>query len=99
MKIKVSESAYTPFRVTKSNVKGKRYTAVIDGRKINFGSSVGSTYIDHGNEVKRTNYLKRHKVNEDWTKVNAGSLSRFILWGDSPDINVNIKEYKKKFGL
>jgi hypothetical protein len=86
-------------KIIKSNVKGKRYTAVIGDKKISFGSSVGSTYIDHGDEVKRTNYLKRHKVNEDWTKVNAGSLSRFILWGDSPDINVNIANYKKKFGL
>lgn len=87
------------FKIMKSNVKGKRYTAIIDGKKINFGSAVGSTYIDHGDEVKRTNYLKRHKVNEDWTKINAGSLSRFILWGDSKDININISNYKKKFGL
>lgn len=87
------------FKITKSNIKGKRYTAIIGDKKINFGSAVGSTYIDHGDEVKRTNYLKRHKVNEDWTKVNAGSLSRFVLWGDSNDINVNISNYKKKFGL
>lgn len=87
------------FKITKSNTKGKRYTALIDGRKIHFGSSVGSTYIDHGDEVKRKNYIARHKVNEDWNKINAGSLSRFILWGDSPDINVNIANYKKKFGL
>jgi len=87
------------FKIVKSNTKNKRFTAIIDGKKINFGSAVGSTYIDHGDEVKRTNYLKRHKVNEDWDKINAGSLSRFILWGDSPDINVNIANYKKKFGL
>ena len=94
-------------KIMKSNVKGKRYTAIIDGLgttkgkplKINFGSSVGSTYIDHGDEVKRTNYLKRHKVNEDWTKINAGSLSALILWGPSKDINVNIANYKNKFGL
>jgi hypothetical protein len=86
-------------KIMKSNVKGKRLTAIIDGRKINFGSSVGSTYIDHGDEVKRTNYLKRHKVNEDWTKINAGSLSALILWGPSKDINVNIANYKNKFGL
>jgi hypothetical protein len=86
-------------KIMKSNVKGKRYTAVIGDKKINFGSSVGSTYIDHGDEVKRTNYLKRHKVNEDWTKINAGSLSALILWGDSKDINVNIANYKNKFGL
>jgi hypothetical protein len=87
------------FKIVKSNTKNKRFTAIINNKKISFGSSIGSTYIDHGDEVKRTNYIARHKVNEDWTKINAGSLSRFILWGDSPDINVNIANYKKKFGL
>ena len=95
------------FKIVKSNIKNKRYTAIIDDMKttkdkplkIHFGSATGSTFIDHGDEKKRTNYIKRHsKLNEDWAKVNAGSLSRFILWG-SPNINNNIIEFKKKFNL
>jgi len=86
------------FKIVKSNTKNKRFTAIIDGKKINFGSAVGSAYIDHGDDTKRRNYIARHRVNEDWDKINAGSLSRYVLW-DSPDINVNIANYKKKFGL
>lgn len=87
------------FKIVKSKAKNKRFTAIIDGKKINFGSSVGNTYIDSADDTKRRNYIARHKVNEDWDKINAGSLSRYVLWGDSPDINVNIANYKKKFGL
>ena len=87
------------FKIVKSNTKNKRFTAIINNKKIHFGSANGYTYIDHGDDTKRRNYIARHRVNEDWDKINAGSLSRYILWGDSRDINDNIKQYKKKFGL
>ena len=64
----------------------------INGKTYQFGSATGKTYIDHGDETKRFNYIKRHKVREDWTTVNPGSLSRFILW-DSPDIEANLKAF------
>jgi hypothetical protein len=38
-------------------------------------------------------------VREDWSKVNAGSLSRFILWGDSRNINKNLKDYLRRFNI
>lgn len=88
------------FKIVKSNTKNKRYTAIIDNKKINFGSATGSTYIDEGDKKKRTNYIKRHsKLNEDWTKPSPASLSRFVLWGSSPNINNNIISFKKKFNL
>ena len=88
------------FKIVKSNVKNKRYTAIIDNKKLHFGSATGSTYIDEGDEKKRTNYIKRHsKLNEDYTKVTPASLSRYVLWGSSPNINNNIIEFKKKFNL
>ncbi len=86
--------------IVKSTRKDKRLEAIFkDGSSIHFGAKNGSTYIDHGDKKKRENYIKRHKVNEDWDTVNAGSLSRYILWGDSPDIGKNILDYKKKFNL
>ena len=67
---------------------------------INFGSQGALTYIDGATKKVRENYIKRHEVREDWTKPNnAGSLSRWIKWGDSKSINKNISEFKKKFGL
>lgn len=85
--------------ILKSNRLGKRFMVEIKGKLIHFGSDVGSTYIDHKDKQKRENYIARHKVREDWSKINAGSLSRYLLWGDSTSLDENIKQYKKKFNL
>ena len=66
---------------------------------IHFGSKNSSTYLDHHDKVKRSNYLKRHKVNENWDQVNAGSLSAYLLWGDSTDLNTNLIYYLEKFNI
>ena len=66
---------------------------------IHFGSKNSSTYLDHYDKVKRSNYLKRHKVNENWDQVNAGSLSAYILWGDSSDMYANLISYLDKFNI
>ena len=66
---------------------------------IHFGSKNSSTFLDHHDKVKRSNYLKRHKVNEDWNQVNAGSLSAYILWGDSTDMYSNLINYLDKFNI
>jgi hypothetical protein len=89
-----------------SDSKTKRLKALLRDNQLNikqtihFGSKDGQTYIDHGDKTKRENYIKRHQaLNEDWNSINAGSLSRYILWGQSTDINKNINDYKKKFRL
>lgn len=81
--------------------KMKRFMAVFaDGDIIHFGSKNSKTYIDHGDDVKRANYIARHRVNEDWENPKtAGSLSRFITWGDSDDIHKNIRDFKKRFKI
>ena len=66
---------------------------------IHFGSKNSSTFLDHHDKVKRNNYLKRHKVNEDWNQINAGSLSAYILWGDSSDMYANLISYLDKFNI
>jgi hypothetical protein len=69
-------------------------------KKINFGSKTGSTYIDHHDKYKRKNYLNRHKaLGEDWTSINAGSLSALILWGKSIDLYENLINYLNKFNI
>ncbi len=59
---------------------------------IHFGSKNSSTFLDHHDKVKRSNYLKRHKVNEDWDQINAGSL-------DSTDMYANLLNYLDKFNI
>lgn len=86
-----------------STRQDKRYKAVIHDDKttktFHFGLKGGNTYIDHHDKSKRENYIKRHKVNEDWSSINAGSLSRYILWGNSTNIETNIRDFKKRFRI
>jgi len=91
-------------KIRPSKNKNKKYDAVITSNDsikiIPFGAKGYSDFIlSGGDKKKREAYIKRHKKNEDWTKINPGSLSRYVLWGDSPDINKNIKDYKKRFNL
>jgi len=83
-----------------STRKDKRFMAIFNnGKTIHFGLLNGQTFIDHHDKIKRENYIKRHKKNEDWTKVNAGSLSRFLLWGDYTTLEQNHNVYMKKFNI
>ena len=85
----------------KSNKPNKKLVITFSEPKltIHFGSKNSSTYLDHHDKVKRSNYLNRHKVNENWDEVNAGSLSRYILWGSSTDLNANLIYYLDKFNI
>ena len=82
--------------------KVKVWNNIIDRwkkRSINFGSNVSKTFVEGATLEKRNNYSKRHSVNEIWNKINPGSLSAGILWGDSNDIKENLKEYMKKINI
>lgn len=80
---------------------GKKYMIRFEDpdKVIHFGSDVSQTYLDHGDKIKRANYIKRHEVNEKWDQVNAGSLSRFILWGPSTSLRENLDDYLTKFDI
>ena len=64
-----------------------------------FGSKGSQTYLDHKDKIKRANYIARHSARENWSEINVGSLSRYILWGDSTDLDTNLKEYLKRFKI
>ena len=85
----------------KSNKPNKKLVITFSEPKltIHFGSKNSSTYLDHHDKHKRSNYLKRHMVNENWDQVNAGSLSAYLLWGDSTDLNTNLMNYLNHFNI
>lgn len=85
----------------KSTKPTKRFMIkFVEPRKtVHFGDINGSTYIDHGDKTIRANYIARHKVRENWDDINAGSLSRYILWGDSKDLKTNLIYYLNKFDI
>ena len=86
-----------------STRKNKKFMmTIIENKKfktIHFGSKESETFVEGASKQKRDNYIKRHKVNENWDSINPGSASRYILWGDSPDIDKNLKAYLKKFKI
>ena len=85
--------------ISNSTRKDKRFMLEIDGKKIHFGSKNGFTFIDGATEKTKQNYLLRHsKLNEDWDKINAGSLSRWILW-NKPSLTASIQDTQRRFGL
>lgn len=95
--------------VKPSNIKNKRLTAIFskNGKKIktiHFGlkNPKKGTYIDHSDKLIRKNYIARHEVREKKfydSPLHASTLSRFILWGSSDNLQEAIKLFKKKFNL
>jgi hypothetical protein len=85
-----------------STRKGKRFMATYaNGKIVHFGQLGGSTYIDHGDKAKRLAYLARHGGGkENWNDpYSAGSLSRYLLWGDSTDLETNHQAFMRRFPI
>lgn len=87
--------------IEKSDRKGKRFKATYaNGKVVHFGAKNGSTYIDHADKKKRENYIKRHDVRENFDDpYSAGSLSRWLLWGDFTNLEKNHKAFMKKYNV
>ena len=73
---------------------GKTKCAEKDRKKIAFGAKNITTYLEGATEQKRDAYIARHSVNEDFHKVSAGALSRWILWS-SRSLAGGIRNFKK----
>ena len=93
--------------IKKSTNPKKKYMAVFTGvgnykdfkKTTHFGAAGMSDYTKHKDKERKELYLKRHKKRENWDKyMTAGSLSRYILWGETT-LKKSIDEYKKKFRL
>jgi hypothetical protein len=69
-------------------------------KQVYFGLDGYQDYTLGASDGDRMNYIARHRVNENWDDpLTAGALSRYILWGESRDIDVNIAAFKKKFNV
>jgi hypothetical protein len=77
-----------------SKVKNKRFFVVYQGKKINFGSATGKTYVDHRDFKKMKAWYSRHKkiTNKEGQKVinlksSPSYWSARILWiPTTPDL-------------
>ena len=82
------------FKLTKKGYEPKDYI-------VHFGAKNGSTFIDHKDQTKRTNWLKRHSYSlekADYIPWSPAVLSWKILW-NKPTLKKSIKDYKKTYGL
>jgi hypothetical protein len=74
-------------------------------KTIHFGAirENGKPYDDYTlthDKVQRERYIKRHAHKENFdSPMTAGSLSRWVLWGNSTSKATNIREFKKRFNL
>ena len=94
--------------IKKSTNSKKKYMAIFykgkdtNGEKIkttHFGAAGMSDYTKHKDPERKQRYINRHKARENWNDYkSAGSLSRYILWGE-PTLRESIEKYKKRFKL
>ena len=77
----------------------KKYRAVFsDGTHTEFGSAGMDDFTKTHDVEQRRRYLNRHRAHENWADgKSAGALSRYILWGDSTSVQVNLMNYKLRF--
>jgi hypothetical protein len=92
-------------KIVKSHLANKKLDAIFtyDNGKIKtipFGAANFSDYTIHHDKERRKRYITRHSRNEHFNEpMTAGSLSRWILWGESTNLETNIRNFKKKFNL
>jgi len=68
----------------KSKKKNKRFYVIYNNKIINFGSSIGKTYYDHGDEIKRKAWYARHsKIKNKNNKYVINDPSSPSFWSAS----------------
>jgi hypothetical protein len=65
-------------------------------KKIEFGDSSYEDYTTHRDLLRRERYINRHKKRENWDDyTTSGYWSKRVLWGDSTDIDKNLRDAVK----
>ena len=84
--------------IKKSDKKGKKYDARIDGKKtVSFGAKGYTDYTLSKDKDKKDAYIARHKKNEDWSDPEtAGFYAKHLLW-NKPTFKESFKDLKSKF--
>ena len=80
--------------------KHKWVAVFADGKRVPFGAAGMTDYTLSKDKARRDRYLMRHRSRETWSNPRtAGSLSRWILWGDSTSLETNLRAFKRRFSL
>ena len=92
----------TKLQIFFSNNPKKKYKALFtkdDGKTktVHFGASGYDDYTTHHDKDRRRLYRQRHEKDLKGNPITAGYLSYYILWGNSTDIQTNIRSYMDRF--
>ena len=92
----------TKLQIFFSNNPKKKYKALFtkdDGKTktVHFGASGYDDYTTHHDKDRRRLYRQRHEKDLKGNPITAGYLSYYILWGNSTDIQTNIRSFKNIF--
>ena len=72
-------------------------------KRIYFGDANSKDYTLFSaleREERKRRYIQRHQSTEDWNDPEtAGFWSRWILWGDTPSVQQNLKRTLSRFNL
>ena len=92
--------------ITTSDKSENKYKAVFSGSKpdgktktIHFGAKGYEDYTQHHDKDRRTLYRQRHEKDLKGDPMRAGYLSYYILWGNSTNIQTNIRAFKNKYNF
>lgn len=81
-----------------AGAKHKWVAIFSDGQRTPFGARGYEDYTQHKDVARRTAYRRRHAKDLATNDPRrAGYLSYYLLWGDSPSLDVNVRVYKAKF--
>ena len=86
---------------SKRKIRNTIYQIVIEKYIISFGASLYSDYTIHKDSDRKTNYLSRHKTNENWGVTgikSAGFWSRWVLW-NLPTLQASISDANQRFNI
>ena len=87
--------------ITKSDKPDKKYMALVNNKKVHFGSKPYQDMTQHKDEDRKDRYIQRHKKREDWTKSGIdtpGFYSRWVLW-EEPTLKESINKMNKNIKI
>ena len=84
--------------IKRSKKAGKKFDAVIDGKKtISFGATGYSDYTQHKDAERKQRYINRHKKAENWNDPkSAGFYAKWVLW-NKPSLRASVADINKRF--
>jgi hypothetical protein len=100
MKLIIKESTKPEKKLTAIFTRDNGKTKTIHFGAIRPNGKPYDDYTITHDKEQRARYIARHEEKENFNDfMTAGSLSRFVLWGDSTSRNTNIRNFKKRFNL